>query len=203
MPSAPRDSRQTLRQRKPPSHRFNALLTSGRSAPRACSQAHERRSCGRLTWSHTDLDGESPSVQLWRSLREGGDTKTRLSRRTLELPNECVVALRTHRRWQTRVACATRHSGRTMILSSRPDSAPLSTPPTCGVHSARWPSAPGSELRNGHRESCATASSRCCRAQASRSRTSLIWSGTRTPVQRKGVSQGIAPGAKTRREGDG
>jgi integrase len=54
-----------------------------------------------LTWSHTDLDGEPPSVQLWRSVREGGDTKTRLSRRTLELPNECVIALRAHRRWQT------------------------------------------------------------------------------------------------------
>jgi integrase len=54
-----------------------------------------------LTWSHTDLDGDPPSVQLWRSVREGGDTKTRLSRRTLELPNDCVVALRAHRRWQT------------------------------------------------------------------------------------------------------
>jgi integrase len=39
-----------------------------------------------LTWSHVDLDGELPSAQLWRSVREGGDTKTRLSRRTLELP---------------------------------------------------------------------------------------------------------------------
>src|SRR4029450_12334370 len=54
-----------------------------------------------LTWSHTDVDGEPPSMQLWRSVRDGGDTKTRLSRRTLELPNECVVALRAHRRWQT------------------------------------------------------------------------------------------------------
>jgi len=54
-----------------------------------------------LTWSHVDLDGEPPSVQLWRSVREGGDTKTRLSRRTLELPNECIAALRAHRRWQT------------------------------------------------------------------------------------------------------
>ena len=32
---------------------------------------------------------------------KGGDTKTRLSRRTLELPNDCVVALRAHKRWQT------------------------------------------------------------------------------------------------------
>ena len=54
-----------------------------------------------LAWSHTDLDGEPSTVQLWRSVREGGDTKTRLSRRTLELPNECVVALRAHRRFQT------------------------------------------------------------------------------------------------------
>jgi integrase len=29
-----------------------------------------------LTWSHVDLDGKPPSVQLWRSVREGGDTKT-------------------------------------------------------------------------------------------------------------------------------
>ena len=54
-----------------------------------------------LTWSHVELDGEPPSVQLWRSVREGGDTKTRLSRRTLELPNDCVVSLRAHRRSQT------------------------------------------------------------------------------------------------------
>ena len=67
-----------------------SLLTGGRT--------EELRA---LTWSHTDLDGEPASVQLWRSVREGGDTKTRLSRRTLELPDDCVVALRAHRRWQT------------------------------------------------------------------------------------------------------
>jgi integrase len=53
-----------------------------------------------LTWSHVDLDGEPPSVQAWRSVRKGGDTKTRLWRRTLELPKDCVVALRAHRQWQ-------------------------------------------------------------------------------------------------------
>jgi hypothetical protein len=62
------------------------------------AQTEESRA---LTWSHTDLDGDPPSVQLWRSVREGGDTKTPLSRRTLKLPNECVVALRAHRHWQT------------------------------------------------------------------------------------------------------
>jgi integrase len=38
-----------------------------------------------------------PSVQVWRSVREGGDTKTRKSRRTLALPLRGVVALRVQR----------------------------------------------------------------------------------------------------------
>jgi integrase len=74
-----------------------------------------------LTWSHTDLDGEPPSVQLWRSVREGGDTKTRLSRRTLELPNECVVALRAHRRWQThsRMRNAARWTDKDLVFTTQ------------------------------------------------------------------------------------
>jgi hypothetical protein len=51
-----------------------------------------------------------------------------------------------------------------MISSSRPDSALLLTRPTCGVPSARWPRTLGSELRNGHHESCGIVLSRCCRA---------------------------------------
>ena len=44
-----------------------------------------------LTWSHVDLDGDPangipPSIMVWRSVRAGGDTKTRKSRRTLGLP---------------------------------------------------------------------------------------------------------------------
>ena len=74
-----------------------------------------------LTWSHTDLDGEPPSVQLWRSVREGGDTKTRLSRRTLELPNECVVALREHRRWhaQSRRRTAARWPDNDLVFTTQ------------------------------------------------------------------------------------
>jgi integrase len=81
----------TAAQRHPTMHAYIvvSLLTGART--------EELRA---LTWSHADLDGEPPTVQLWRSVREGGDTKTRLSRRTLELPNDCVVALRAHRRWQ-------------------------------------------------------------------------------------------------------
>lgn len=47
-----------------------------------------------LTWSHLDLDGDPPSIQVWRSVRRGGETKTEKSRRTLELPERCVNALK-------------------------------------------------------------------------------------------------------------
>jgi hypothetical protein len=55
----------------------------------------------RSTWDRVDLDGapyadrpRPPSIEVWRSMREGGDTKTRKSRRTLRLPERCINALR-------------------------------------------------------------------------------------------------------------
>src|SRR6266567_3814238 len=60
-----------------------------------------------LTWEHVDLDGQPdaqppvpPSMAVWRSVREHGDTKTRKSRRTLALPQASVDALRAHREMQ-------------------------------------------------------------------------------------------------------
>lgn len=57
-----------------------------------------------LTWDHVDLVGDPvaepptpPSVRVWRSVRAGGDTKTRQSRRTIGLPGQCVQALDRHR----------------------------------------------------------------------------------------------------------
>ena len=57
-----------------------------------------------LKWSHVHLDGlpdakppVPPFVEVWRSVRAGGDTKTRRSRRTLALPGRCVEALRRQR----------------------------------------------------------------------------------------------------------
>jgi integrase len=57
-----------------------------------------------LMWSHVDLGGQPdaappipPHVQVWRSVRSGGDTKTRKSRRTLALPGRCVAVLTAHR----------------------------------------------------------------------------------------------------------
>ena len=56
-----------------------------------------------LRWDHVDLDGNAdadppvpPTIQVWRSVRVGGDTTTRKSRRTLALPAGCVAALK----WQ-------------------------------------------------------------------------------------------------------
>jgi len=61
-----------------------------------------------LRWDHVDLDGDPdavrpvpPSVAVWRSVRQGGDTKTAKSRRTLKLPQTAIQALREHRRRQT------------------------------------------------------------------------------------------------------
>ncbi|MER6510577.1 site-specific integrase [Nonomuraea sp. NPDC001636] len=58
-----------------------------------------------LTWKEDDLLGDPdkdvpPWIAVWRSVREGGDTKTKRSRRSLALPKRCVEALKTHREQQ-------------------------------------------------------------------------------------------------------
>ena len=60
-----------------------------------------------LHWDHVDLDGDPsaarpvpPSVAVWHSVRQGGDTKTARSRRTLALPEAAVQALKEHRKRQ-------------------------------------------------------------------------------------------------------
>ncbi|MFI6294943.1 tyrosine recombinase XerC [Nonomuraea sp. NPDC050790] len=60
-----------------------------------------------LTWKEVDLVGDPgkeipPWIAVWRSVREGGDTKTKRSRRSLALPRRCVEALKTHRERQRR-----------------------------------------------------------------------------------------------------
>ena len=51
-----------------------------------------------LTWAEVDLD--AGTVAVYRSVRAKCDTKTRRSRRVLQLPNKAVEALKEHRRRQ-------------------------------------------------------------------------------------------------------
>jgi hypothetical protein len=56
-----------------------------------------------LTWDRVHLEAEGelpPHVEVWRSVRKGGDTKTRKSRRTLALPEEVVRVLIAHQERQ-------------------------------------------------------------------------------------------------------
>ena len=74
-----------------------------------------------LRWEHVHLDGIPDALppvpafmEVWRSVREGGDTKTRRSRRTLALPARCVEALRKQRVQQAAdrlVSAGWQHSG--------------------------------------------------------------------------------------------
>lgn len=81
-----------------------------------------------LTWDHVNLDGRPDAappvpahVAVWRSVRAGGDTKTRKSRRTLALPRRCVDALR----WQAeqqdadRVRAGERWADRGLVFATR------------------------------------------------------------------------------------
>lgn len=63
-----------------------------------------------LRWEHVHLDGDIRAVpplpayvEVWRSVRADGDTKTRKSRRTLALPALAVAKLREHRVRQTKL----------------------------------------------------------------------------------------------------
>ncbi|PGH46917.1 tyrosine recombinase XerC [Streptomyces sp. Ru87] len=80
-----------------------------------------------MTWDHVDLTGDPdadpavpPHIAVWRSVRAGGDTKTRKSRRTLALPERCVQALRLHREqqgWQ-RLAAGTAWKEHGLVFAS-------------------------------------------------------------------------------------
>jgi integrase len=68
-----------------------------------------------LRWDHVDLDGDlgadppvPPHVDVWRSVRAHGDTKTKKSRRSLGLPTMAMEVLREQ---QERQAAARRRAG--------------------------------------------------------------------------------------------
>jgi integrase len=74
-----------------------------------------------LTWPHVDLDGDPPSIMVWRSVRAGGDTKTKKSRRTLALPQRCVDVLRDHQKQQDQIrqAAGDRWQDNDLVFPSR------------------------------------------------------------------------------------
>ena len=81
-----------------------------------------------LTWDHFNLDG-SPETEppvpahlaVWRSVRTGGDTKTRKSRRTLALPKRCVDALSElqRRQYDERAAAGPRWHDDRLVFATR------------------------------------------------------------------------------------
>jgi integrase len=80
-----------------------------------------------LCWDHLDLDGDPeadppvpPSVAVWRSVRQGGDTKTPKSRRTLALPQAAVQALKEHRKRQAkdRLAAGSQWQDHDLVFAS-------------------------------------------------------------------------------------
>jgi integrase len=69
-----------------------------------------------LRWDHVNLDRDPetqppipPHVSVWRSVRGHGDTKTEKSRRTLELPQAAVEALKA---WQDQQEAERREAGK-------------------------------------------------------------------------------------------
>ena len=74
-----------------------------------------------LTWSYVDLDSDPPFMMVWHSVRAGGDTKTRKSRRTLKLPQRCVDVLRDHRveQEEIRQAAGSRWQDNDLVFPSR------------------------------------------------------------------------------------
>jgi integrase len=50
-----------------------------------------------LRWEHVHVEAEPPHVEVWRSVRRTGDTKTRKSRRTIALPGLAAERLKEHR----------------------------------------------------------------------------------------------------------
>ena len=114
-----------------------------------------------LAWEHVDLTGRPednppvpPSMNVWRSVRDGGDTKTRRSRRTLALPQRCVQALADQRY---------RQGGAHLLVFPAPPERNWIDTTSC-VLSDRSSRTPGSTPPHGLLASCGTASSRSCRA---------------------------------------
>ncbi|MER7955154.1 tyrosine-type recombinase/integrase [Streptomyces sp. NPDC096030] len=63
-----------------------------------------------LAWSHVHIDtsdGDRPHIDVWRSVRRRGETKTRMSKRSLTMPRYAADVLSQHRQRQQEECTAT------------------------------------------------------------------------------------------------
>jgi hypothetical protein len=136
-----------------------------------------------VLWSDVDLVGKPdaappipPSIAVWRSVRAGGDTKTKKSRQTLAMPQRCVDALSDH--WKRCAYGRNPVHENSLVFVSRAGTA-------LDAHNVRreFRTVAGRAGLIPHEwtESYGTASCRCSRMMECRSSTSHAWSATRTP----------------------
>lgn len=139
-----------------------------------------------LRWEHVLLDGWPearpplpPYMEVWRSVREGGDTKTRSHgglwrcRRAASMRFVDSVLNRQRIDWRPGRA------GRNQVWCSPRGSAPRWTRPTCDETCAGLSRAcPASTRLRGLLVSCGTRSSRSCRTPGYPSNRSGSWWGT-------------------------
>jgi integrase len=150
-----------------------------------------------LGWDHVHLDPDSgpPYLEVWRSVRAHGDTKTRKSRRTLALASLCVDALRVQRVQQAkdRLAAGERWTETGLVFTTR-----LGTGMDAAVtFAAPWPWCPGSIRPTGPRVSYGTPSFRCSPMPACPSGTLRSSSATAAPPS-PNWSTGIRSGPSSR-----
>jgi hypothetical protein len=122
-----------------------------------------------LRWEYVHLEGypnsvppAPPFMQGWRSVRKGGETKTRKSRRTLALPARCLDALRNQRVQQVADQLRRGSAGTSPAWCSQLRSGPRWMLRMCAATSdalSAW--SPASIRWSGRRASCGTRSSRC------------------------------------------
>lgn len=151
-----------------------------------------------LCWNHVHLSGHPdhsppvpPYIEVWRSVRPGGDTKTRRSRRMLALPPRCIESLK-----KQRGATGGGPAGRRVELAGLRPSVHDEARNGDGrrQHAARLPAGAeaGARPRPGPADSAgAAASSRCSRTRACRWRRFRVWSATavrRSPSWSTGTS---------------
>ncbi|MGL4744712.1 MAG: site-specific integrase [Dermatophilaceae bacterium] len=136
-----------------------------------------------LEWRHVHLDGIPDAVppvpayvEVWRSVRAGGDTKTRKSRRTLALPALAVEALR-RQQAGLRLRAGKRWVDNGLVFPSKVGS-PMDRHNALRAFRSALANVPGLDPASGHPARCGIHSSRCCPTLGFPSRTYRAWSGT-------------------------